>query len=66
MAEGGAVGHPQVQENLYVVCNHTKRLFDRASLLELFRGWEIDRMLEREILRYEKRKSVWELTLYAT
>lgn len=61
----GAVGYPMVEENLYVVGNQIKRFFDGPSLLELFRGWEIDRMQEREILRYEKEKWVWELSVYA-
>lgn len=61
----GAIGYPEVDGNLYAVGNQTKRFFDRASLHELFRGWQIDAIAEREILRYEKRKWVWELSLYA-
>jgi hypothetical protein len=61
----GAVGYPMVEENLYVVGTQTKRFFDGPSLLELFNGWEINHMKEREIVRYDKEKWVWELTLYA-
>ena len=61
----GAVGYPQVEENLYAVGNEIKRFFDGPSLVELFKGWHIETMAEREILRYEKQKWVWELSLYA-
>jgi hypothetical protein len=42
-----------------------KRFFDRESLLVLFAGWRIDAIAERPIMRYEKRKWIWELCLYA-
>jgi len=61
----GAVGYPAIEQDLYVVGEQTKRFFDGPSLLELFRGWDIDQMAEREILLYEKRKWVWELSIYA-
>jgi len=46
------------------VDNQAKRFFDGPSLLKLFRGWRVEAMMERRILRYEKEKWVWELNLY--
>ena len=61
----GAEGHPAIAPHLYRVKGKPKRFFDRESLLALFTGWQIDAIAERPIMRYETRKWIWELCLYA-
>ncbi len=60
----GASGHPQIDENFYLVDGAPKRFFDRAAVDRLFTsGWRTLGTEERIIDRYERPKSVWEVVL---
>jgi SAM-dependent methyltransferase len=60
----GASGHPEIDENFYLVDGAPKRFFDRAAVDRLFSpGWRMLGAEERIIDRYERPKSVWEVIL---
>jgi len=60
----GASGHPQIDENFYLVDGAPKRFFDRAAVDRLFAsGWRTLGAEERIIDRYERPKSIWEVVL---
>ena len=60
----GASGHPQVDENFYLVDGEPKHFFDRAAVDRLFSsGWRMFGAEERTIDRYERPKSAWEVVL---
>lgn len=60
----GATGHPQIDENYYLVDGRPKRFFDRAAVDRLFAiGWRVVSMGEQVIQRYELPKVVWEVIL---
>jgi SAM-dependent methyltransferase len=60
----GAGGHPQIDENFYLVDGAPKRFFDRAAVDRLFSsGWRLLGAEERIIDRYERPKSAWEVVL---
>ncbi|HWQ07860.1 MAG TPA: hypothetical protein VN436_02090, partial [Holophaga sp.] len=63
-AEYGAVGHPRINENLYLVDGHPKRFFDLPAVEALFpRGWRPLSTEELVIDRYARPKVVWEIIL---
>jgi SAM-dependent methyltransferase len=63
----GASGHPQIEENFYLVDGAPKRFFDRAAVDRLFAsGWRMLGAEERIIDRYERPKSAWEVVLEKT
>jgi SAM-dependent methyltransferase len=63
----GASGHPQIDENFYLVDGAPKRFFDRAAVDRLFSsGWRLLGAEERIIDRYERPKSAWEVVLEKT
>ena len=60
----GASGHPEIDENYYLVDGAPKRFFDRAAVDRLFSsGWRLLSAEERIIDRYERPKSAWEVVL---
>ena len=60
----GANGHPQIDENFYLVDGEPKRFFDRPAVERLFAiGWRPLGVEEKVINRYERPKSVWEMAL---
>ena len=60
----GASGHPEIDENFYLVDGAPKRFFDRAAVDRLFSsGWRMLGAEERIIDRYERPKSAWEVVL---
>jgi len=60
----GAVGHPEIERNFYLVDGAPKRFFDRASVDRLFaNGWHSIGVEEKVIDRYDHPKSVWEAIL---
>lgn len=60
----GAVGHPEIEENFYMVDGEPKRFFDRAAVTRLFDApWEILSCEEQCIDRYQHPKTVWEIVL---
>ena len=60
----GAVGHPEIERNFYLVDGAPKRFFDRASVDRLFaNGWHSIGVEEKVIDRYDHPKTVWEVVL---
>ena len=60
----GAVGHEEIEPDLYRVNGREKRFFDSESIHQLFEsGWELKSVEEMGIRRYEKLKIVWEIVL---
>jgi SAM-dependent methyltransferase len=60
----GALGHPQIAENYYLVNGEPKRFFDRAAVTNLFsHGWQSIALAEKVIYKYKLPKSVWEVIL---
>jgi SAM-dependent methyltransferase len=60
----GASGHPEIDENFYLVDGAPKRFFDRAAVDRLFSsGWRLLGAEQRIIDRYERPKSAWEVVL---
>lgn len=57
----GAKGYPEIEPHFYQVKNKTKRFFSGDNIQKLFeKGWTIDSVLETEIDRYDKVKTVFE------
>lgn len=60
----GAIGHPAIERDFYLVDGAPKRFFDRAAVDRMFsRGWRPIGIEERVIDRYDHPKSVWEAVL---
>ena len=60
----GASGHPEIDQNFYLVDGASKRFFDRAAVDRLFSsGWRMLGAEERIIDRYERPKSAWEVVV---
>jgi SAM-dependent methyltransferase len=60
----GAIGHPEITENYYLVDGEPKRFFDREAVTTLFsNGWHSIAIAEKIIYKYELPKSVWEIVL---
>ncbi len=60
----GAVGHPSIAANYYLVNGEPKRFFDRQTVIQLFHnGWKILALDEKIIAKYQQPKSVWEVIL---
>jgi SAM-dependent methyltransferase len=60
----GAIGHPQIAENYYLVNGEPKRFFDREAVTALFsNGWQSIAVEEKVIYKYALPKSVWEVIL---
>jgi len=58
----GAVGHPEIEKDLYLVDGRPKRFFDRTAVEALFAaGWHALELEERTIRRYAEPKVVWEV-----
>ena len=63
----GASGHPQIEENYYLVDGAPKRFFDHGAMRRLFgRGWRVLGLEEVVTHKYTEPKSVWEAVLEAT
>ena len=59
----GAVGHPALEPNYYLVNGEPKRFFDAPSMLRLFQErWTVVSLEEMEIQRGQS-KVVWEIIL---
>jgi SAM-dependent methyltransferase len=60
----GAIGHPQIAKNYYLVDGEPKRFFDREAVTALFcHGWDSIAIAEKIIYKYAQPKSVWEVIL---
>ena len=60
----GAIGHPKIGLNYYLVKGEPKRFFDRAAVEALFSdGWRTLKLAEKDVRRYKHPKSVWEAVL---
>lgn len=60
----GAQGHPELDENYYLVDGEPKRFFDKDSVCRLFtRHWHIIAIEEVTIAKYKLPKVVWEVVL---
>ena len=58
----GAVGHPVIERDYYLVDGRPKRFFDRPAVEALFTGdWRPLRVQEQTIHRYVQPKVVWEV-----
>ncbi len=63
----GAIGHPQIAENYYLVEGKPKRFFDRQAITALFgNGWHTIAIEQKIISKYSQPKSVWEIILART
>jgi SAM-dependent methyltransferase len=60
----GAIGHPEIEPNYYLVDGQPKRFFGKSDIQALFAaGWRLLHLEERVIHRYANPKSVWEVVL---
>jgi SAM-dependent methyltransferase len=59
----GAVGHPEVEPDLYLVNGELKRFFDREAVERLATGWKVHTIEELTIHRYDSPKVVWEIVV---
>lgn len=58
----GAVGHPAIEPNFFLVDGQPKRFFDRAALDELLAsGWHVVSLQHRVTGKYGQPKALWEL-----
>jgi SAM-dependent methyltransferase len=58
----GAVGHPEIEKDYYLVDGRPKRFFDRAAVEALFgTGWRALSLREQTVQRYEQPKVLWEI-----
>jgi SAM-dependent methyltransferase len=58
----GAVGHPEIEKDYYLVDGRPKRFFDRAAVEALFAsGWRTLSLQEQTVQRYERPKVLWEV-----
>lgn len=63
----GAIGHPQIVENYYLVNGEPKRFFDRDAVTALFsHGWQPIAIEEKIIYKYALPKSVWKVIVSRT
>ena len=53
----------EIEENFYNIEGNLKRFFNEAQLSELFKGWDIQYILETEINRYKLSKIAWEISI---
>lgn len=60
----GAIGHPRIEDNYYLVQGEPKRFFNQTSIEAVFAtGWRMLSVTERAIQRYSQPKVVWEVIL---
>ncbi|TAJ95463.1 MAG: class I SAM-dependent methyltransferase [Reyranella sp.] len=60
----GASGHPEIENDFYLVDGAPKRFFDREAVERLFTpGWRTIAIEEKVIDRYDHPKAVWEVVL---
>lgn len=60
----GAVGHTEVEPNLFEAGGRLKRFFDREAVLRLIgAGWQLHALEELEVGRYRAPKFLWEAVL---
>ena len=60
----GAVGHPAIEDNFYLVKGEPKRFFDRPAVDALFNhGWKTLSMEEKTTHKYAMPKVLWEVAL---
>ena len=58
----GAVGHPEIEKDYYLVDGQPKRFFDRVAVEELFAdGWHTLSLREQTVQRYARPKVLWEI-----
>jgi len=58
----GAMGHKEIEPNLFLVNGEPKRFFDHKSIKELFgAGWQSHGIEEVTVNRYSKPKVAWEI-----
>ena len=63
----GAVGHPEIEKDFYMVDGLSKRFFDRTAVEDLFvEGWHTLSLREQTIHRYAHPKVVWEIIAEAS
>jgi SAM-dependent methyltransferase len=60
----GAVGHPEIEKDYYLVDGQPKRFFDRATVETLFAdGWRTLSLQEQTVQRYARPKVLWEIVV---
>jgi SAM-dependent methyltransferase len=60
----GAVGHPEIEPNLFLVNGELKRFFDREAMKRLTgTGWKVLNLEELTVDRYNAPKVLWEAVL---
>ena len=63
----GAVGHQEIEPNLFLVNGELKRFFDRQTVKRLIgTGWQVHGLEELTVDRYEAPKVLWEAVLEKT
>jgi SAM-dependent methyltransferase len=60
----GAIGHPEVEPNFYLVKGEPKRFFNQAAIESLFSaGWDILSLEHVATSKYVKTKALWEVVV---
>ena len=58
----GAVGHQEMEPELYLVGGQRKRFFSQDSVSRLFAlGWQVQSMQHMVTHKYQSPKSLWEV-----
>jgi SAM-dependent methyltransferase len=58
----GAVGHPAIEPNYYLVAGQPKRFFDEESVDALFAsGWQVVSKEHQTTQKYLRKKALWEI-----
>jgi SAM-dependent methyltransferase len=58
----GAVGHPEIEKDYFLVDGRPKRFFDRVTVETLFAaGWRTLSLQEQTVQRYARPKVLWEI-----
>lgn len=60
----GAIGHPEIEPDFYMVDGEPKRFFDARSIAALFaKGWKVASQEHFVTRKYLKAKALWEVVL---
>jgi SAM-dependent methyltransferase len=63
----GAVGHPKIESNFFLVDGEPKRFFDKEAIELLFaKGWQRLSLEHLNTEKYIKQKALWEVVLERT
>jgi SAM-dependent methyltransferase len=63
----GAIGHPEIESNFFLVDGEPKRFFDKEAIELLFaKGWQRLSLEHLTTGKYIKQKALWEIVLERT